>query len=129
MLAGYPKTGKTTLADELGRRYGWKVYHTDDVIDLGQGADSLAVTEWFNSPGDWVVEGVIAPRAIRKWLALNPKQRFPAEAVAFLKQHITHWENKGTFTKGLDTVWAEVRQHVDVVSPDWAFGLLEEVPA
>ena len=111
VIAGYPKTGKTTLATEF-EQAGYVVRHTDSVIDLGHGADSQAVSEWFNDPGDWVVEGVTAPRAIRKWLDQHPGEKFPADMVVFLREHVVPWESKGTFVKGLDTVWGQVTEKV-----------------
>lgn len=111
VITGYPKTGKSTIADRF-KAAGYEVMHTDDVIELGQGADSQAISEWFNRPGNWVVEGVTAPRAIRKWLAQNPGKEFPADAVVYMKDHVVPWENKGTFTKGIDTVWSEVEGSV-----------------
>ena len=112
VLTGYPKTGKTTLANQLFVTAGYIVRHTDDVIPLGPVADSQAVSEWFNEPGDWLVEGVIAPRAIRKWLDQHPGQHFPADMVVFLREHVVPWESKGTFVKGLETVWGQVEGRV-----------------
>ena len=115
VITGFPKTGKTTLAAAFEAK-GYKVRHTDDAIDLGIHNDSQAISEWFNEPGDWVVEGVTAPRAIRKWIDQHPNQRLPADKVVFLRDHVTEWENKGTFTKGIETVWGQVQGSVSSAS-------------
>lgn len=111
VLTGYPKTGKTTLANQL-LAAGYKVLHTDDAIALGIHNDSAAIAEWFNEPGDWVIEGVTAPRAIRKWLEQHPGRGFPADLVVYLTHHVVPWESKGTFIKSIDTVFSQVRGHV-----------------
>ena len=110
VIAGHPKTGKTTIAGQFAEA-GYKVYHTDDVIELGHGADSQAVSEWFDESGEWVVEGVTGPRAVRKWLDRHPGLPFPA-LVFYLREQVVPWDNKGTFVKGLDTVWAQVSDKV-----------------
>lgn len=116
VLTGYPKTGKSTLGDQLSKRLGWPVFHTDDVIELGVHNDSQRVSDWFDKPGDWIVEGVIAPRAIRKWFDQNPGRSFPADAVVFMRDHVVPWENKGTFVKSIETVWGQVEGKVHVSS-------------
>jgi hypothetical protein len=111
VITGYPKTGKTTLAKKF-KDAGYEVLHTDDAIELGIHNDSEAVSQWFDKPGNWVVEGVTAPRAIRKWLAAHPGEDFPADAVVYMKDHVVPWENKGSFVKGIDTVWSQVADSV-----------------
>lgn len=102
VITGGPKTGKTTLANHLAlggtftdgrtgpgrtRGPGMKaVRHTDDLIHLGWSEASQAASLWFNEPGPWIIEGVAAVRALRKWHAQHAFQPPPADRVIFLTE-------------------------------------------
>ena len=76
VIAGGPRTGKTTHANKLGAESGARVRHTDDLIGrLEWSAASQEVSQWFDEPGPWIVEGVAVPRAVRKWLAAHPSKK------------------------------------------------------
>ena len=105
-IAGYPRSGKTTLAQEMAEKDGVKVVrHTDDVMEMGWSESSEHASTWFDAEGPWIIEGVAVPRALRKWLARNPEGK-PCEMVAF--QRFAHEEltqGQKTMAKGCDTVF------------------------
>jgi broad-specificity NMP kinase len=75
VIVGGPKVGKSTLAAKFALE-GYEIKATDDLvkprepgghsIEWSQLSDEVAT--WYSRPGRWVVEGVAAPRALRKWL-------------------------------------------------------------
>lgn len=69
LIAGVPRSGKTTLSAELESKHRCAAMHTDDLIGkLDWSEVSRHVAEdWFTRAGPWVIEGVAVPRAIRKW--------------------------------------------------------------
>lgn len=88
-ITGYPKAGKSTLAAQLAKQSGAKVLHTDDLIGSHDWpALSEAVSHWFDAPGDWIIEGVAVPRALRKWSARNPGKSAPVDKYVYL-DHVT----------------------------------------
>jgi hypothetical protein len=104
LIAGGPRTGKTTLSTSLGIA---RVRHTDDVMDLGWSEASAEVATWFDEPGPWVIEGVAVPRALRKWLAANEGK--PCDVVCWL-EHPVEPQSKGqaVMAAGCAKVWSEV---------------------
>lgn len=103
MITGGPKTGKTTLA----ATFGLPVRHCDDLISLGWSESSQRASLWFDEPGPWVVEGVIAPRALRKWLA--KKRGNPCDKVIWLTTPRAKLkQGHASMTMGLETIWREV---------------------
>jgi len=80
LIAGGPRTGKTTEGLKLARALGCRLRSTDDLIPEGWSASSLIASKWFDLPGPWVIEGVAVVRALRKWLTLHPDgERIPAD--------------------------------------------------
>jgi adenylate kinase family enzyme len=80
VIIGGPHVGKTTLAKRLRDECGISnTHHSDDVKHLGWSESSAAVSEWFNESGEWIVEGVQAARALRKWLKANPDAELDAD--------------------------------------------------
>ncbi len=70
LIAGVPRSGKTTLALEMGMKSKTRVYHTDDLIEKHSWSiQSDEVACWFNMK-NYIIEGVTIPRALRKWLSL-----------------------------------------------------------
>jgi hypothetical protein len=107
VIAGAPRTGKTTLALELGGRLDAQVLHTDSVIHLGWSEASLEVTTWFIQPGPWIVEGVAAVRALRKWLRVLPNLE-PCDLVIWLDEPVVEQSSKQRILgKGCETVWEQ----------------------
>lgn len=108
IVAGGPRTGKTTLADRLGRDLGMPVRHTDDLIDSHSWSEaSEAVSGWCSDQGPWVIEGVAAARALRKWLVAN--EGAPCDVVKLLfGPYETLTRGQETMAKGCLTVWNEI---------------------
>jgi hypothetical protein len=113
-ITGWPKTGKTTLAQSLGGGRS-----TDDTIEMGLGwsEGSAEVSTWFDKPGPWIIEGVAIPRALRKWHERHPGENPPIDKLIILGT--THEQlNPGqtSMGKGIDKVLADImpwlRPHV-----------------
>ena len=110
IIAGGPRTGKTTLATQILQADGFPVRSTDDLIGkLGWSEASAEVAEWFDDPGPWVIEGVAAARALRKWLGAHPTGS-PCDAIVYLSvPKVDRTPGQNAMAKGCDTVWNEVR--------------------
>ncbi len=117
VICGGPRTGKTTFA----ATFGLPVRHTDDVMHLGWSEASEAVSHWFDDPGPWVIEGVAAVRALRKWLERNPENgnagRLGAPCAAlYMRTHA--WESlkpgQASMAKGIWTVFEGIRYALEV---------------
>lgn len=105
IIAGGPRTGKTTLA----ATYHEPVWHTDNLIgQIGWSEISAMAADWFDRPGPWVIEGVAAVRALRKWLTAHASGQ-PADLVLWLGTPlVARTPGQQTMARGCDTVWAEV---------------------
>ena len=81
IICGGPRTGKTQLAKHLSLKFDIPKYLCTDPQALGGdaldhtelpererwSAISADVSQWFDEPGPWIIEGVAAIRALRKW--------------------------------------------------------------
>lgn len=106
VIAGGPKTGKTTLADHLSGL--GPIRATDDLIGLGWSQASLAASQWLDNPGPWIVEGVATVRALRKWLSRNPQGK-PCDLIAYLETaHVALIPGQLSMQKGVATVWRRI---------------------
>lgn len=86
VIVGGSKVGKTTAALRYQAMSGVEmpVRHTDDLIEMGwSAAIGKIVVGWLSQPGPWVVEGVMAAAALRRWMQLNRRGR-PCEHVIAL---------------------------------------------
>lgn len=112
VIIGGPKTGKTTMADHM-RGDGVTVRHTDDLQDLEWSEASACASFWFDEPGPWIIEGVMAVRALRKWLARNPEGK-PCDRI-IVRWHAKVQLSKGqmTMTRGHETIWNAMVHEVD----------------
>lgn len=112
VIIGGPKTGKTTLslaALVLGQ--GLKpeqVRHTDATKDLDWSKASEAVVPWFDEPGPWVIEGVAAVRALRKWLAEHKEGKPCDELRVLTKPFAELIKGQAAMTKGIATILKEI---------------------
>jgi hypothetical protein len=109
LIAGGPRTGKTTFAAQLSDASGAPVRHTDDLVGkLDWSAASAEVATWFDEPGPWIVEGVAVGRALRKWLAAHPEGT-PADTIYWaLNAKVACTPGQISMAKGCLTVWTEV---------------------
>ncbi len=114
LIAGGPRTGKTTLAEALAAVTGAPVRSTDDLISSHDWSGaSLAVSEWMDEPGPMIIEGVATLRALRKWLARNFNGH-PGFALALLdRPMVSLSKGQETMTKGVWTVWADIEDECD----------------
>ena len=125
VICGGPRTGKTTLANDLVggddardqmEHAHVEVRHTDDLIGklahLGKDAWSEAsrqVSEWLDTPGPWIIEGVAVCRALRKWREAHPGEPPPVDKVIRLTEpHEQLSKGQATMAKGEETVWLEI---------------------
>ncbi len=117
-ITGGPRTGKTTLAGELGvrdyesriGRVAPDVRHTDDLIGkLDWSAASAEAATWLDAPAPWIIEGVAVSRALRKWREQHPGERPPVDRVIFLRGARERTTAKqDAMAKGVLTVHLEI---------------------
>lgn len=115
-ITGGPRTGKTTLASKLqcddlvAGLTGARIWHTDEMIDLGWSEASRFIAEhWFDEPGPWIIEGVAVSRALRKWRDAHPGEPPPCDQIIYLDEPyetLTHGQR--TMAKGVRTVHDEL---------------------
>lgn len=112
VIAGGPKSGKTSLAVEM-RCAGANVSHSDTLLELPWSEQSLVVSRWFDELGPWVIEGVTVTRALRKWLSRNPEGK-PCDRVIYLTgSRIQLSVGQERMKKGVDTVWSEIEGELE----------------
>jgi adenylate kinase family enzyme len=112
MIAGVPRSGKTTLAVRIAARTCIPMRHSDDVIGLGWSEASEHVASWFAAPGPWVIEGVAVGRALRKWLAAHPTGK-PCDVIIWLgTARVLLTPGQAAMGKGCETVWQEIKAEV-----------------
>jgi len=109
VIIGVPRSGKTTLSKQMGQQSGHPTRHTDDLIGkFDWSGASLHASEWFGQPGPWIIEGVAAVRALRKWLLLN-EDRKPCDRVLWLgSPRLELTPGQSGMAKGCATVWREI---------------------
>lgn len=121
LITGAPRTGKTTMALEMGVRH----FCTDPQdhpavpagvpgtpVGLGWSDASLWVAEhWLELPGPWVIEGVAVPRALRKWQFLHPDAPPPCDRLIVLTEtHEALTERQAKMSNDLHGVLDELRE-------------------
>lgn len=108
IVAGGPRTGKTTYARELALATRAPLRSTDDLIGQLSWSDASAeVARWLDEPGPWIIEGVAAVRALRKWFATHPGA--PADLVRWASvARVARTPAQEAMAKGCATVWREV---------------------
>lgn len=114
VIAGVPRAGKTTLAETLRVRCQpfIAVKHTDDLIH-GDRAEwsqiSDAVATWFDVQGPWLVEGIRAVHALRKFLRAHEMGTTCDRVIWLGTPRVALTPGQATMAKGLTTVWREIR--------------------
>ncbi len=121
VIIGAPLAGKSTLAQS----FGVPVFCTDTEEQtrekivgvtylppqLNWSAHSQYVAEkWLTMNGDWVIEGVAAVRALRKWAVMHPNT-MPCDKIIFLKRKANRTQGQMTMEKGIENIWSEVSLH------------------
>lgn len=109
IICGGPRTGKSTLAVRLGERHGIPVKFGDSLVgSLEWSEASEEVSRWIDNPEPWIIEGVVAVRALRKWLARS-KEKESDFVVVYLRDNIQVPTDKQiAMSKGIRTVWKEI---------------------
>lgn len=122
VILGGPRTGKTTLANELQMRPPEvgsdrpTIRHTDDLItthDWSQASHAVA-NFWLPLPGPWIIEGVALARALRKWREAHPGEPPPVDRVIRLTEPFVIHTLPGqmAMAKGEETVWREIEDWI-----------------
>ena len=108
VIAGIPRAGKSTLADQLRTELGYELLRTDNLISMGWSEASAKAAEWMlERRGPWIVEGVAAIRALRKALAAGPDK--PCEKLFWLSSPFVELTpGQRTMGKGAETVLHEI---------------------
>lgn len=74
-IGGGPRTGKSTLGEQLALRSGTALLRTDDLMGLGWSECSAAIAaRILTARADLIVEGVAVWRALRKVLDLTDER-------------------------------------------------------
>lgn len=114
VIIGGPHVGKTTLSlrlkDELGIS---NTHHSDDIKHLGWSESSEFASKWFDQDGDFVVEGVQAARALRKWLKANPGKPLDVDILALPVPQTLRVKGQESMDKGVWTVFSEIRRDLE----------------
>ncbi len=109
VVAGGCRTGKTTLADKWGRDHGVLVRHTDELIHLGWSQASDAAAKWFDEKGPWLIEGVAAVRALRKWAAVHHRDELPCDVLVYLSRPLEPLTpGQQSMNRGVQTIWDQI---------------------
>lgn len=109
IIAAGPRTGKGTLSTRASERFNRRVRYADSLIGkVPESEMSDEVVKWLNEPGDWIIEGVIGPRVIRKWLKQNPGKTPDFTVVHFRGPVQTQNDRHKAQHKGVETVWNQV---------------------
>lgn len=108
LILGGPKSGKSTLARQLGKKHGIKPQHFDDLIEGRQWSEvSDQVAADLNDEGPWIKEGVAGARGLRKWLKDNPGKVPPFEVKVLKDTHQELSMGQKIMHKGAHTVIRE----------------------
>ncbi len=109
VVCGGPRCGKTAVAVRASERYGRRMMFGDSLIGrLPWGEDSVEVSRWFDLDGEWVIEGVVCVRALRKWLVRNPGGKPPFRVMRLTAGVHERNDTQSVMAKGEATVWDEI---------------------
>lgn len=110
VVIGPPRAGKTTYADARGDREGTRVRHTDDLIGAVSWSrvSEIIAFHWFDEPGPWIIEGVAAVRALRKWLRSH-KSGSPCDEIVLLdRPKLALNAGQERMRKSCATIWEQI---------------------
>lgn len=107
IVAG-PRTGKGSISVRASERYGRPIRYGDALVGkLDWSPASEEVARWLDADGEWIVEGVVTVRAVRKWLASHDGA--PPFAIIWLATPIqVQSAGQEAMSKGVRTVWSEI---------------------
>ena len=113
LITGWPRSGKSTLAGQLAIEQGLSPIATDSLMTTHSWSEaSEAISYWFDEPSPWIIEGVVIPRALRKWRARHPDKYPPFDLLIILPMPELELLKPGQITmgKGMDTVLLELAE-------------------
>jgi hypothetical protein len=113
IVAGGPRSGKSGFAVRMSERFGFPLRFGDSLVAAGKDPEqwsrsSATVARWLAEPGPWIVEGVVTPRAIRKWQQAHPGTPPPFTVIWFPKAVQVRSEGQEAMAKGAATVMKDV---------------------
>lgn len=109
IIAGGPRTGKSTTSARAGERYRRDIRSTDALSDShGWIEASAEIARWIDDP-KYIIEGVAAPRALRKWMRANPDKKLDATVVYFGRAVSPQTDQQRRMSKDVAKVWNEIR--------------------
>jgi adenylate kinase family enzyme len=107
-IAGVPRAGKTTRAKKIAIGVG-ELRSTDALKEVGDwSAESEIAARMFDEPSAFVMEGMVVPRALRKWLAAHPEGRPVDEVLWMGDPKIETTKGQNAMGKGALTVMREI---------------------
>lgn len=107
MIAGGPRSGKSTLARKLELQ-GYKLHDGEELVGVEWSAGSLKAAGWLDETGPWICENVAMARALRKWLLAHPSG-VPADLIIQLDTQVAErTPGQSAMAKGCRTVWREI---------------------
>jgi hypothetical protein len=109
IVAGGPRSGKSTLSAQAGERFKLKLRHGDSLIGKKKWSEaSDEVAAWLDESDQWLVEGVVAVRALRKWLTRNPGKPLNA-TVLWLRDPVqARTKRQAAMAKSVEKIWNEI---------------------
>lgn len=113
LITGRPRTGKTTLAIEIGKTLGHRVRHADDINRSHSWSEqSLEVAAWMEDREQpWVIEGVTVVRALRKWLERTEEK--PADLVYWgSTPYVPLDRGQQKLGEGCLTIWGQIHDRL-----------------
>ncbi len=109
VVCGGPRAGKTAVAVRASERYSRPVFFGDALIgNLSWSDASMEVSRWFDREGEWIIEGVVCARALRKWLARNDGRKRTFDVVRVTDGIHDRSDAQSAKAKGEATVWDEI---------------------
>lgn len=107
-IAGVPRAGKTTRAKNIALGVG-ELRSTDALKAVGDWSkESEIAAAMFDEPTPFVMEGMVVPRALRKWLASHPEGRPVDEVIWMGSPKVATNDGQDAMGKGALTVMREI---------------------
>lgn len=106
-IAGVPRAGKTTRGKTIALGVG-ELRSTDNLKGIGWSEESALAAAMFDEPQAFVMEGMVVPRALRKWLASHPEGKPCDELIWLGKPQVETSKGQDAMGKGAETVMREI---------------------
>lgn len=107
-IAGVPRAGKSTRARIIALGVG-ELRSTDALKAVGDWSkESEIAAAMFDEEAAFVMEGMVVPRALRKWLASHPEGRPVDEVIWMGAPKVETSSGQDAMGKGAETVMREI---------------------